>query len=291
MNLKKVALDTYQLLSIGPTKRFVCAHTERQCFPQKDHLRHLIREISYFVFPDYYPPNPELDGADRLIALGEKLKEQVLCGMCFNCRANDSSEQSDVSLCSIKAEKIASEFIQFLPQLRNELHQDAEASYLGDPAATSIDEVIFTYPGLVSMLHHRIAHFLYTHSVPIIPRFISEICHAKTGIDIHPGAKIAPGVFIDHGTGIVIGETAIIGNGVRIYQGVTLGAKSFPTDEFGHPIKGIPRHPIIEDEVILYAGATVLGRITLGKGCVIGGNLWVTDDVPAGVMLSQKLKE
>ena len=165
----------------------------------------------------------------------------------------------------------------------------AKAAYEGDPAATSAGETIFCYPSLLTMTHHRIAHELYRLGVPVIPRIISEMAHSATGIDIHPGATIDEEFFIDHGTGVVIGETAVIGKGCRLYQGVTLGALSFPKDSDGVLVKGVPRHPILEDNVTVYAGATILGRITIGSGSIIGGNVWVTKDVPAGTKLVQKL--
>jgi len=160
------------------------------------------------------------------------------------------------------------------------LAMDVQAAYEGDPAAKSHGETIFCYPSITAMIHYRIAHALYILDVPLIPRIITEMAHSHTGIDIHPGATISENFFIDHGTGVVIGETTIIGNNVRIYQGVTLGAKSFPLDENGNPMKGIPRHPIVEDDVIIYSGATILGRVTIGRGSVIGGNVWLTESVP-----------
>ncbi len=289
---RSIVTQVYQQLqSTSGGRNFSCQQTNAECLPQKDQLRQIVREISFFVFPDYYPKHQHLDDLERLENLVTVLGQQIHCGLCFYCRSKQKLDGERPKQCKERAQSIAISFIEHLPTLRKDLMADAEACFLGDPAATSIDEVIFTYPGLVAMLHHRIAHFLYQNQVPIIPRFISEICHSKTGIDIHPGATISPGLFIDHGTGIVIGETAVIGNGVKIYQGVTLGAKSFPLDDQGNPIKGIARHPILKDRVTIYAGATILGRITLGEGAVIGGNLWVTDDVPAGVMLSQKYKE
>jgi serine O-acetyltransferase len=150
-----------------------------------------------------------------------------------------------------------------------------------------VDEVLLAYPGIEAMIHHRLAHRLYVLGVPLLARLVSELAHGKTGIDIHPGASIGPGFFIDHGTGVVIGETAVIGHRVRVYQAVTLGAKSFPTDQAGHPIKGQARHPRVEDDVVIYAGATVLGRVTIGQGASIGGNVWVTHDVPAGAQVTQ----
>jgi serine O-acetyltransferase len=167
------------------------------------------------------------------------------------------------------------------------LGEDVQAAYEGDPAAKSPGETILCYPGVYAITNQRIAHELYALNVPVIPRIISEDAHSATGIDIHPGARIGRKFFIDHGTGVVIGETCIIGDGVRLYQGVTLGAKSFPLDESGNPIKGIDRHPIIEDNVIIYAGATILGRITIGRNSVIGGNTWVTESVAPDSAISQ----
>ena len=164
-----------------------------------------------------------------------------------------------------------------------------EAIYVNDPAARNIGEVIFAYPAIRAITNYRVAHKLLQLEVPLIPRFISEMAHSETGIDIHPRAKIGESFTIDHGTGVVIGSTSILGNNVKIYQGVTLGAKSFPLDEEGNPIKGIPRHPIVEDDVVIYAGATILGRVTIGKGSVIGGNVWVTKDIPPNSKITQSL--
>ena len=160
-------------------------------------------------------------------------------------------------------------------------------AYQGDPAARSVDEVLLCYPGVLAMIHHRLAHRLYELGLPLLARIVAELAHAQTGIDIHPGAQIDAGFFIDHGTGVVIGETAVIGKRVRLYQAVTLGAKRFPTDTEGNLQKGLPRHPVVEDDVVIYAGATILGRVTLGKGAVIGGNVWITDDVKPGASVTQ----
>jgi serine O-acetyltransferase len=181
----------------------------------------------------------------------------------------------------------AAAFVAAIPEVRRLVATDVEAAYEGDPAATSTTEVVLAYPGVYAVSVHRLAHVLYCLKVPILPRMMSEIAHSKTGIDIHPGAQIGHHFTIDHGTGVVIGATCIIGNHVKLYQGVTLGAKSFPLDEEGNPIKGIPRHPILEDHVIVYSNATILGRITLGKGATIGGNIWITEDVPAGARIVQ----
>jgi serine O-acetyltransferase len=178
-------------------------------------------------------------------------------------------------------------FASQLPRIRKLLDTDVLAAYQGDPAARSVDEVLLCYPGVLAMIYHRIAHELYRLGLPMLARISSELAHAQTGIDIHPGAQIGASFFIDHGTGVVIGETAIIGERVRIYQTVTLGAKRFPADADGNLKKGQPRHPIVEDDVVIYAGATILGRVTLGRGCVIGGNVWLTHDVPPGGTIAQ----
>lgn len=185
------------------------------------------------------------------------------------------------------SEEVVLRLLEKIPELRRVLNTDVRAAYDGDPAASSIEEVVFSYPSVQAITAYRVAHELYLDDVPMIPRIITEHAHSKTGIDIHPGARVGESIFIDHGTGVVIGETAIIGDRVRIYQGVTLGAKSFPLDDDGNPIKGIDRHPVIEDEVTIYSGATILGRVTIGKGAVIGGNVWLTRDVPPGATISQ----
>lgn len=186
-----------------------------------------------------------------------------------------------------QALEVTRTFASALPEIRSLLDTDVLAAYQGDPAARSVDEVLLCYPGVLAMIHYRIAHRLYTAGLPLLARIISELAHSTTGIDIHPGARISSRFFIDHGTGVVIGETAVIGERVRIYQNVTLGAKRFPTDAEGHLQKGLARHPIVEDDVVIYAGATILGRITVGKGAIIGGNVWLTEDVPPGAQISQ----
>lgn len=186
-----------------------------------------------------------------------------------------------------QAVSIVRDFATALPALRRMLDEDVVAAYNGDPAARSVDEVLLCYPGVLAMIYHRLAHHLYRAGLPLLARIAAETAHGATGIDIHPGAQIGHSFFIDHGTGVVIGETAIIGNHVRIYQAVTLGAKRFTSDESGQLHKGQPRHPIVEDDVVIYAGATILGRITIGKGSVIGGNVWLTRSVEPGSNVSQ----
>ncbi len=189
---------------------------------------------------------------------------------------------------NILNEADADKFIQSLDEIRKSLQTDVEAAYNGDPAATSFDEIICCYPVMKALMNYRIAHEFYKMGVTLIPRLLTEMAHSETGIDIHPGAQIGDYFTIDHGTGVVIGETTIIGNNVKLYQGVTLGAKSFPLDADGNPIKGIPRHPILEDGVIVYANSTILGRITIGKDATIGGNVWVTHDVAPGEKITQQ---
>lgn len=219
-----------------------------------------------------------LDGVRRV------LHEQIRRGLCFACEAPNPARCPQ---CDERTAATVRTFLSRLPEVRRLLATDVRAAYNGDPAATSPDETILCYPGILAITNHRLAHELYRLEVPILPRIISEHAHSVTGIDIHPGANIGEEFFIDHGTGVVIGETCVIGNRVRIYQGVTLGAKSFPLDEHGNPIKGIPRHPVVEDDVIIYGGATILGRITIGKGSVIGGNVWLTRGTAAGSKITQ----
>jgi len=186
-----------------------------------------------------------------------------------------------------QAVTITREFAARLPEVRMLLDSDIQAAYEGDPAARSSDEVLVCYPGITATIHHRLAHILHQLGAPLVARIISEIAHSATGIDIHPGAQIGESFFIDHGTGVVIGETAVIGRHVRVYQAVTLGAKRFQKDDDGILVKGNARHPIVEDDVVIYAGATILGRITIGRGSTIGGNVWLTHSVPPGSNITQ----
>ncbi|OZI34273.1 serine acetyltransferase [Bordetella genomosp. 10] len=186
-----------------------------------------------------------------------------------------------------RAAEAMRQFAAALPQVRRILDEDVLAAFQGDPAARNVDEVLLCYPGIHALIHHRLAHELHRLGLTLLARIAAEISHGDTGIDIHPGARIGPGCFIDHGTGVVIGETARIGRRVRIYQAVTLGAKRFVKDAEGKLEKGLDRHPVVEDDVVIYAGATILGRITLGRGAVIGGNVWITEDVPPGTSVTQ----
>ena len=186
-----------------------------------------------------------------------------------------------------RATDIVKEFAIALPRVRALVDADLRLAFAGDPSARSIDEIVFCFPGFAVIIRHRLAHELYKHGATMIARIIAEHAHSETGIDIHPGAEIGEGFFIDHGTGVVIGETAIIGRNVRLYQAVTLGAKRFEADALGELARDYPRHPIVEDDVVIYAGATILGRVTIGKGSSIGGNVWLTHDVAPGSTITQ----
>jgi serine O-acetyltransferase len=186
-----------------------------------------------------------------------------------------------------QATAITGRFAAQLPRIRTLLDSDLIAAYRGDPAAQSLDEVLVCYPGVQAIIHHRFAHALHGLGAPLVARIIAEVSHSATGVDIHPGATIGESFFIDHGTGVVIGGTAVIGDRVRLYQAVTLGAKSFPLDDQGVLVKGEPRHPIVEDDVVIYAGATILGRVTIGQGAQIGGNVWLTRSIAAGTTITQ----
>lgn len=216
----------------------------------------------------------------KIRSTAETLAEQLENAFRYQCEFEKCRDCGD---CRHKAEEAVESLIEALPEIRAILNRDIQAAYEGDPAARSLMEIVMSYPGLQAIAVHRIAHVLYRRNVPLIPRVMSELAHSRTGIDIHPGAQIGSGFFIDHGTGVVIGETCIIGKNVKIYQGVTLGALSFPKDEHGNPIKGIKRHPEVRDNATIYAGATILGGETIvGAGAVIGGNVWLTHSVPAG---------
>ncbi len=250
--------------------------------PSKEIIIEIMEELRKILFLGYFR-NTEKNIKDMRFyiefSIGnifKKLQEQIKNALCFVC----DFEEKDCPICNQKSFNITKEFLEKLPAIQQLLEKDAISAYENDPAAKSLDEVILCYPGLFAITNYRIAHELYIRDVPVIPRIITEHAHSITGIDIHPGATIGESFFIDHGTGVVIGETCIIGNRVRIYQGVTLGAKSFPLDKEGKPIKGLPRHPIIEDDVIIYAGATILGRVRIGRGSIIGGNVWLTKSIP-----------
>ena len=218
---------------------------------------------------------------ERLFTL---LTTQIEAGLCFG---RDGADGATEQPCRHKAAEQAAKLIAKLPEVRRTLATDVEAAYLGDPAAQNYGEVISCYPAIKALTCFRVAHELYQLDVPLIPRILTELAHSETGIDIHPGAQIGSHFTIDHGTGVVIGATCIIGHHVKLYQGVTLGAKSFPLDENGNPIKNIPRHPLLGDHVIVYSNATILGRVSIGSGAVIGANVWLTHDVEPGTVVQR----
>ena len=272
----------------GIEKRNIKYHA--QPMPSLHELEKMMSMFRGIIFPGFFGVSglnatslrhqitSQLDCVFRLLV------EQICLGICFFCEESDYGHAGCVST----AHDMASEFMKSLPDIRNLLDSDVLAAYEGDPAAKSKAETIFCYPSILAMTNHRIAHQLYKLSVPLIPRIVGEMAHSITGIDIHPGASIGEEFFIDHGTGVVIGETCVIGKRCRVYQGVTLGALSFPKDENGNPIKGLARHPVLEDNVTVYAGATILGRVTIGANSMIGGNVWITEDIPKNPKVVQQ---
>ena len=259
--------------------------------PSKNALKAIVNELCGILFPMRLGPTDlRQESEDFYIAYAldkvlNALKQQVILALSYDQRRQQ--QPVDLAQQQTLAHQIVQEFADQLPQIRRLLDTDACAAFEGDPAARSVDEVLITYPGMLAIIYHRLAHQLYA-DVPLLARIISEQAHSATGIDIHPGATIGQGFFIDHGTGVVIGETCIIGKNVRIYQAVTLGAKRFEVDEAGSLKKDYARHPIVEDDVVIYAGATILGRVTIGKGSTIGGNVWLTQSIaPYSQVLQQ----
>ncbi len=257
--------------------------------PSREALAAILDGIAAALFPTHYGRADLTDESidyyvgTTLNSTLNLLMEQVRRGLLF---VSNRDEQADADL-NVRAVDITRDFAAQLPAIRALLVSDLQAAYQGDPAASSAAEILLCYPGMIAIIYHRVAHALFQMGTPLLARLIADIAHSKTGIDIHPGAQIGGSFFIDHGSGVVIGETAVIGTHVRLYQAVTLGAKRFPVDETGALIKGNARHPIVEDDVVIYAGATILGRITIGRGSTIGGNVWLTHSVPAGTNISQ----
>ncbi|WP_151797237.1 serine O-acetyltransferase EpsC [Acinetobacter bereziniae] len=259
--------------------------------PSKDEIKKIMNDLCGILFPmrlgphDLRQQSENFYIAHTLEKTLHSLLEQVKLNLTYDYKYKKHNENADVI--DVLAQSIVSEFAQKLPDIRRILDTDVIAAYDGDPAARSVDEVLLCYPGILAIIYHRVAHEFYKKDLSLLARLIAEIAHSKTGIDIHPGAQIEQGFFIDHGTGVVIGETCIIGKNVRIYQAVTLGAKRFEVDDSGRLQKEYARHPIVEDNVVIYAGATILGRITIGQGAVIGGNVWITQSVAANSAVSQ----
>ncbi|WP_071147612.1 serine O-acetyltransferase [Bacteroides ihuae] len=296
LNFTHILTQTVDELSESESyKGLFHQHKDGEPLPSAKVLCDIIELARSILFPGYYG-NSTVNSRTVNYHIGvnieklfDLLSEQILAGLCFGCDNNtsDCTEQQRE-----EGSNLTAKFISRLPNLRKMLATDVEAAYNGDPAAESFGEVIFCYPAIKAISNYRIAHELLLLGVPLIPRIITEMAHSETGIDIHPAAEIGSHFTIDHGTGVVIGATSIIGNNVKLYQGVTLGAKSFPLDNEGKPIKGIPRHPILEDNVIVYSNATILGRITIGHDATVGGNIWVTEDVsPKARIVQTKAKK
>lgn len=249
-------------------------------------VERLIRLLRTAMYPNIYSEQPMLQSQiPAMICLNLEKAGLLLSEICSDVLANPRTNHKALKACDISC--ITDSFIESLPEIASTLHTDIVAAYEGDPAAKSTEEVLLAYPSFEAISIFRLAHKLQILGVPMLPRMMTEIAHGRTGIDIHPGATIGDYFFIDHGTGVVIGETTVIGHHVKLYQGVTLGAKSFPADQDGNPIKGIQRHPRIGNHVIIYAGATILGGDTvIGDNCVIGGNVWLTHSVEPGSIIS-----
>lgn len=262
---------------------------ERRQRPSRDALLQVVKGLRAALFPSHYGGSDFTESSidyfvgNMLDVTLRALQEQVRRSLRYS---HHGAKLSPAALSS-EAHELVREFAQSLPAIRTMLEQDIRAAYEGDPAAQSRSEVIYCYPGITAIIHHRLAHELYRLGMTLLARVVAEIAHSSTGIDIHPGAQIGRSFFIDHGTGVVIGETAILGDRVRIYQGVTLGARNLPKDPSGIVTKGRARHPIIEDDVVIYAGATILGRITIGRGSTIGGNVWLTRSLPPDSHVTQ----
>jgi serine O-acetyltransferase len=261
--------------------------------PSREAVVAIVAGLVAALFPRHFG-SPGLSGdevdlfvADTLDQALRTLRQQVRRELHL-VDADDSLGQSEIERGALD---MVNDFAQDLPRIRALLDSDIRAAFDGDPAAKSLDEVVFCYPGVAAIIRHRIAHRLYLLGAPLLARIIAELAHAQTGIDIHPGAEIGESFFIDHGTGVVIGETARLGRRVRLYQAVTLGAKRFEVDATGVIVKGGARHPILEDDVVIYAGATILGRITIGRGSSIGGGVWLTKSVPPGSTITQAKSE
>ncbi|WP_076790551.1 serine O-acetyltransferase EpsC [Chlorobium sp. KB01] len=263
-----------------------------QLQPSIEKLKAIVELLRALLFPGYFgEPIQRQQSLPHILGVRTEklymlLSEQIRSVQQFNHENNHTSTSEE------NAEAVAEQFIGMLPEIRRKLCTDVKAIFDGDPAAKNYGEIIFCYPSIRAMINYRAAHTLLSLGVPLLPRIISEMSHSETGIDIHPGAHIGEYFCIDHGTGVVIGETCIIGNHVRLYQGVTLGAKKFTLDNDGNPAKNVPRHPIIEDNVVIYSNANVLGRITIGKNSIIGGNVWQTKSLPPNSrVLQQKAVE
>ncbi len=282
MNNNEILLKNVALLSKMSEQEVSMMPATEAPLPSVEQVKQIVTLVKNIIFPDYFNKR-QSDENIRSYYIGVHMEElarlltkQIAHGLqfCEDCEIIKTKQQVYQ-----EAEHLTEEFIDALPEIKRLLYTDVQAMFDNDPAAPNYGEVIFCYPVMNTMTHYRVAHKLHQLQVPVIPRIITELAHSKTGIDIHPGAQIGEYFAIDHGTGVVIGETCIIGNHVTLYQGVTLGAKSFKYDANGN-ILNVPRHPIIEDHVTVYSNASILGRITIGHHSIIGGNIWVTNDIP-----------
>jgi len=268
------------------SERGELAHLEGGDAPSRQAIWEIVEDLLRIVFPGFLdsslPHAEEIRHwtAERVSSVERRLAAEIRRALRLS-----KDPSVDVEEGSRRAWDAAQLLLQAIPSVRDQIAKDIDAAFEGDPAATSVEEIILAYPGLQAIAVQRLAHILYLAEVSLVPRVMTEYAHSRTGIDIHPGAMIGSRFFIDHGTGVVIGETSRIGNDVKIYQGVTLGARSFPKDAEGQIVKGIKRHPNIEDQVTIYSGATILGNITIGAGSVIGGNVWLTSGVPPGTKI------
>lgn len=271
-------------------------HHDGNPLPSGQALEEIVCLSRAILFPGYYG-NSSIHSQTIRYHIGvniermhQILTDQILAGLCFGCGSDDDFGE-DLHAASARASLLATKLIERMPDIRGVLATDVTAAYNGDPAAESHGEVISCYPVIKALVNYRMAHELHLLGVPLIPRMLTEMAHSETGIDIHPAAVIGKYFTIDHGTGVVIGATCVIGDNVKLYQGVTLGAKNFPLDENGNPIKGVARHPIIKNNVVVYANATILGRVTIGEGCVVGANEWVTTDLEPNTRRSHSCGE
>jgi len=274
--LKKLITDT--VTSLNALSAGTAPGLSHDCPPpDRREVVRVLKALQSLLFPTVFRrENPRMSDEALLESTARDLSDQLSAALRYRETAGDAEELCDA-------------FLHTLPEVKRMLLLDIEALYEGDPAAVCREEVMICYPGFYAISIYRLAHELYLLNVPLIPRIMTEFAHEKTGIDIHPGARIGEYFFIDHGTGIVIGETTVIGDHVKLYQGVTLGARSFALDENGNPVKRIKRHPNIGNWVVIYANATILGGdTTVGDHCVIGGNTWLTSSVAPGSVVHKE---
>lgn len=286
LDVENVLLKNTTLLSFAsPEERRMIPHGSGH-FPSVDSLKEGMRLIKAIIFPDFYDKQRN-SATMRSYFIGTTLEHLYILLGCEIAHALRFNREGKCEGSDTEAKDLALKFIDYLPEIKRLIYTDVEAMYNNDPAVDNFGEVILCYPVVQAMVNYRVAHALLRLGIPVIPRILTELAHSETGIDIHPGAQIGEYFAIDHGTGVVIGETCIIGNHVTLYQGVTLGAKNFSLDSQGHPIN-VPRHPIIEDNVTIYSNSSILGRITVGRNSVIGGNVWLTTSVPEGSNIVQR---